>query len=80
MYLVVSKDYTEYEKFLHDNFKYIGDEMDIERVDPSRIKRILLVGNFRDHPIYFTNRFLKLQFEVAAHNTVTRKKKWWQIW
>lgn len=82
MYVVVAKDHTAYEKFLNDNFRYIGDERDISRIDPAKVRRIVFADGYDQHPIYFTDSFLKLQFEVAAHKVMPKpeKKKWWKVW
>ena len=82
MYLVVAKDHEEYEKWLHEQFRYLGDERDVARIDPSKVKRIIFAKGYDQHPIYFTDAFLKLQFEVAAHKVKPRppERKWWKLW
>lgn len=81
MYLVVAKNHNEYEKWLNNQFRYIGDENDITRVDPSKVQRIIFAEGYDQHPVYFTDAFLKLQLEVAAHNVIPRpKRKWYRRW
>lgn len=80
MYIVVAKDYTAYERFLAGRFYYIGD-LDIENIDPDRVKRIILADGYDEHPSYFSDEFLKLQLEVAARKESPRQnRKWYQIW
>jgi len=78
MYIIVAKDHTAYEKFLHERFHYIGD-IDVDKIDPSEVKTIILAEGYDKHPTYFSDNFLKLQCEVAARKAAT-KKRWWQRW
>ena len=82
MYVVVAKNHSEYENWLHKNFKYVGDEKDIAGIDPTKVRKIIFAEGYDQHPVYFTDAFLKLQFEVAAHKVIPRppKKKWWKKW
>ena len=80
MYLIVAEDHTAYEEFLQKNFKYVGDEEDIASIDPDQVRKIVFVGDYRKHPIYFSDCFLKLQFEVAARKVTPRQKRWWHLW
>lgn len=80
MYAIVAENHDAYEKFLRDNFVYVGDERDIQRINPKRVNRILFVGNYDKHPIYFSDSFLKFQIEVAACKSKRPKKVWWRFW
>lgn len=81
MYVIVAENHDAYEKFLQENFKYVGDEKDIEKIDPSKVHKIVLAKGYDRHPIYFTDCFLKLQMEVAAYNAKPApKKRWYQRW
>jgi len=78
MYIVVAKDYTAYEKFLHERFHYIGS-LEVDKIDPDRVKEIIFADGYDEHPSYFSDAFFKLQCDVAARRTAP-KRKWWQRW
>lgn len=81
MYLIIAKNHDEYENWIRNQFKYLGDEDDISRVDPAKVTRIIFANGYDQHPIYFTDAFLKLQLEVAAYNAVPQpKRKWYRKW
>ena len=82
MYVIVAKNHDEYENWLNSHFKYVGDEKDIAKIDPTKVTRIILAEGYDQHPVYFTDAFLKLQFEVAAHKVTPRtsQRKWYRRW
>ena len=80
MYVIIAENHDAYEKFLRDNFKYVGDEKDVAKINPAQVRRIVLAPGYDRHPIYFTDCFLKLQMEVAAHNAKPKPKRKWLRW
>lgn len=86
MIAVVAGNHQEFEDWIGENFVYIGDKYMIEAIDPSDIDSFAFVGNFRDHPIYFSDELLTLQMKVAAKKVgleidiqdPPKRKRWWQ--
>jgi hypothetical protein len=62
---VVAGNYTEFEMWLRQNFAYLGDQTDLSKLDPTQIDDIVFVGNFRNHPMYFSDALLEFQFKVS---------------
>lgn len=76
-YAVLAANHDEFQKWLDGQFIYIGDPDTLALLDPEQIKKVVLVGNFREHPIYWTDQLLNFQMEVSA-KYYTPKYTWWQ--
>lgn len=66
MIAVVAGNHDEFEAWLREQFVYVGDKDTIDSLNPADIDSFAFVGNFRDHPIYFSDDLLKFQIECAA--------------
>lgn len=69
MIAVVAGNYGEFREWLEKQFVYIGDKMDIEKLNPAEVEHVLFVGNSDKHPLYFSDDLLKFQFQIALAST-----------
>ena len=81
MYVVVAENHDLYESWLDNQFVYVGDKEALDKINPSEVKKIIYLGDYSKHPIYFSDDFLAFQFRVAAagcRRNSRSSNKWWK--
>lgn len=89
MIICIAENYQEFEKWRDERVIYVGDERQLELIDPNDVRDIRFVGkNFRNHPIYFSDKLLEFQMNVALAKRgegekvnitkVVRQKPWYK--
>ena len=65
MNIVIAGNHEEFEQFLHDNYIYVGDRDTLQALDPSKVEQVYLVGNYDQHPFYWSDDLLQFQINMS---------------
>lgn len=67
MIVVVAGNHDEYEQWLRERYTYVGDKDALAKIDPATVEKVEFVGNYRNHPFYWTNDLIRFQMDVALN-------------
>jgi hypothetical protein len=65
MIVVVAGNHEEFEQWIRENFCYVGDKYELAKLDLNAVEKVEFIGNYSDHPFYWSDELLRFQMDLA---------------